>query len=118
MYRSFRISVFSLSSSTWFAYSLFRNSSLSRTEAIVDFALRFGRPFAVVPCCVFACEFPGRRSRDGAPVVSYSQFVRYLCDKVEATPGRAVHREFLPLKGKNLVIYSFAPSSSGGGSEH
>ena len=24
------------------------------TEAIIDFAIRFGRSFAVVPCCVFA----------------------------------------------------------------
>ena len=30
------------------------------TEPIIDAALRFGRPFAVVPCCVFPRLFPQR----------------------------------------------------------
>jgi len=36
------------------------------TEAIVDGALRHRRPFAVVPCCVFAKLFPNRRQ--GGPL--------------------------------------------------
>ena len=36
------------------------------TEAIVDFARVRGKPFAVVPCCVFPAMFPDRRvRRDG-----------------------------------------------------
>lgn len=31
------------------------------TDAIVDAAVRFGKPFAVVPCCVFPSLFPQRR---------------------------------------------------------
>src|SRR5688500_3796078 len=31
------------------------------TELIVDFALKHGKPFAVVPCCVFPALFPHRR---------------------------------------------------------
>eukprot|EP00961_Rhodomonas_salina_P052194 700656-Rhodomonas_salina.1 len=33
------------------------------TEPLVDFCLGSGKPFAVVPCCVFATLFPGRRFR-------------------------------------------------------
>ena len=50
--------------------------------------------------------------------------VARLYVQVEAVPGREVHRDFLPLKGKNLVIYSFASgegsdggASGGGGGE-
>ena len=35
------------------------------TEAIVDYALLSGRPFAVVPCCVFPKLFPTRRLVSG-----------------------------------------------------
>ena len=35
------------------------------TEAIVDQALLSGRPFAVVPCCVFPKLFPTRRLVSG-----------------------------------------------------
>ena len=31
------------------------------TEAIVDMALKYRKPFAVVPCCVFSHENPHRR---------------------------------------------------------
>ena len=35
------------------------------TETIVDYALLSGRPFAVVPCCVFPKLFPTRRLVSG-----------------------------------------------------
>jgi len=41
------------------------------TVDVVDAALRHGRPFAVVPCCVFAHLFPERRLRDGKAVAEY-----------------------------------------------
>jgi hypothetical protein len=34
------------------------------TEAIVDMALKYRKPFAVVPCCVFSHENPHRRLKD------------------------------------------------------
>ncbi|KXZ53943.1 hypothetical protein GPECTOR_6g861 [Gonium pectorale] len=49
---------------------LLRNCSLvvglhpdQATEAILDFALQGGKPFALLPCCVFPRLFPGRRLR-------------------------------------------------------
>jgi hypothetical protein len=55
------------------------------TEPIVDYALASGKPFVIVPCCVFARDFPHRR-RPGPPgpdgagreVSSYEDFVEYL----------------------------------------
>ena len=34
------------------------------TEVIVDMALKYRKPFALVPCCVFAHENPHRRLKD------------------------------------------------------
>ena len=34
------------------------------TEPIIDMALKFQKPFAVVPCCVFAHENPHRRLKN------------------------------------------------------
>ena len=34
------------------------------TESIVDMALKYQKPFAIVPCCVFAQENPHRRLKD------------------------------------------------------
>lgn len=52
------------------------------TEPIVDFALQHGLPFAIVPCCVFNKDFPHRRLRSGGEVCSYTDFLRYLREKV------------------------------------
>ncbi|KAF1772834.1 Nucleic acid-binding, OB-fold [Phytophthora cactorum] len=38
------------------------------TEAIVDAALKLGKPFAIVPCCVMSRVFPDRQCQDGTPV--------------------------------------------------
>ena len=71
------------------------------TEPIVDAALRLGRPFAVVPCCVFAREFP-RQLPNGLPVTTYEQLLDYLQAKA---PGR-IRRTHLPFVGRNVVLYA------------
>jgi len=70
------------------------------TEPLVDAALRSNKPFAVVPCCVFANLFPDRRNADNTPVVSYHDFIAYLQAK-----HQGVKVEWLPFKGKNRVLY-------------
>ena len=47
-------------------------------EPLVDFAIQLQKPWAVVPCCVFSHEFPGRKLANGAPVQSYEEFVQYV----------------------------------------
>lgn len=70
------------------------------TEPMVDAAIALGKPFAVVPCCVFPELFPDRRTADGAPVRTYVQFVDYLVAKhPDAKLG------YLPFKGRNRVVY-------------
>ncbi|KAG3167417.1 hypothetical protein PI124_g4473 [Phytophthora idaei] len=72
------------------------------TEAIIDAALKLGKPFAIVPCCVMSRVFPDRQCQDGTPVDTYDTFVRYLLEK-----HPSVRREFLPFAGRNQVLYLF-----------
>jgi hypothetical protein len=51
------------------------------TEAIVDEALKCGKPFAVVPCCVFPKLFPHRTTPDKNLVMTLDQFILYLMAK-------------------------------------
>ena len=76
------------------------------TESIVDMALRHGRPFAVVPCCVFPRLFPSRRLASGQPVVSHRHFCDYLLAK--SAPGE-IEVAFLPFEGRNRVLYRRQP---------
>ena len=90
------------------------------TESIVDFAVARGKPFAVVPCCVFPAMFPDRRvRRDGegedggegaagggggdVPVTERRQLVRWLAGK---TRGEVA---YLAFEGANQVVYSKTP---------
>ncbi|KAL9190231.1 hypothetical protein ACHAXT_007442 [Thalassiosira profunda] len=89
------------------------------TEAIVDAALSYGKPFVVVPCCVFpnlfreryitvpidgtACESSEERSiplEKRVPVRTHDQFCKYLLSK----DPRFV-MEALPFEGRNIAIW-------------
>ena len=70
------------------------------TEAIVDCALRFATPCAVVPCCVFAGLSPERRLRDGGAVRTYEEFIQYLMEK-----DPRMRRATLPFEGRNIVVF-------------
>ena len=79
------------------------------TEAIVDAALKYHKPFVVVPCCVFPNFFPMRRlvidQKDGnppqeIPVRSHEQFCKFLLQK----DPRFVMEE-LPFEGRNVAIW-------------
>jgi hypothetical protein len=79
------------------------------TDAAVDFALAHGKPFAVVPCCTYARDFPHRRRppgpgrpKGGGPVTTHAHLVEYLLAKA---PG-VIQCETLPFEGKNVVVYS------------
>lgn len=72
------------------------------TEWIVDTALRERRPFAVVPCCVFADLF-ARRTADGRSVTTYEAFLAYLLAK-----DPSIQRDWLPFEGRNCVLYRHA----------
>lgn len=100
-----------------------RNSSLligmhsdGATEAIVDVAMHYRKPFVVVPCCVFPNLFQNRfiprydkenmsdelkhEVVDVVPVRSHEQFCRYLLLK----DSHFVMEE-LPFEGRNVAIW-------------
>lgn len=78
------------------------------TEAIVDAALKYRKPFVVVPCCVFPNLFASRMvpssssMGDGrmVPVRSHEQFCDYL-----ALKDSRFRTEELPFEGRNIAIW-------------
>jgi hypothetical protein len=74
----------------------------SAAEPIVQFAIRTGKAFACVPCCVHGEAAPDRRMKDGSPVSTYESLIRYL---VELDPLH-IKTALLPIGGRNLVVYS------------
>ncbi|KAF1333732.1 hypothetical protein FI667_g2554, partial [Globisporangium splendens] len=71
------------------------------TDAIIDVAILYDKPFALVPCCVFGHKFPDRvMPSTGNKVVSYEDLVAYLAAK-----HPDIQQAFLPFDGKNLVLY-------------
>jgi hypothetical protein len=75
------------------------------TEPAVRLALALCKPWAVVPCCVYAAQFPGRRLASGAAVRTHQELVAYLLELAEGT-GMAARAAPLPFEGKNVVVWS------------
>lgn len=74
------------------------------TGGVVELALAFGLPFAVVPCCTFADDFPERVLADERPVRTYDDLVAWLrLQNPSAEVG------FLGFRGKNLVVFTQSP---------
>jgi hypothetical protein len=88
------------------------------TEAVIDTSLRLGKPFAILPCCVFRNLNPERQEKRKQkqqdvggtdPFRSYSTFCHYLLnDKVPA--GIRFQTENLPFEGRNKVVYMLSYS--------
>lgn len=76
------------------------------TEPIVDLALAFNKPFAVLPCCVFPFAFPARRLASGGPVTTFDAFVDYLMQK---RPD--LERAYLNFEGRNKVVFWRGPAA-------
>ena len=96
------------------------------TEAIVDLALKWGKPFAVSPCCVMTKVFPHRKhSKTGDPVRTVHSLFRYLLDKAPSSSSSSsspsssssmpFQVDFLPFAGRNKVLYWKGPSDEHGG---
>jgi hypothetical protein len=71
------------------------------TEAIVDFALKENKPFAIVPCCVFPKLFNERKLKNGKNVVKFEDFIEYLLEK---DPNK-VKKTILNFSGRNICLY-------------
>ena len=88
------------------------------TEAVIDTSLRLGKPFAILPCCVFRNlnlerqEFRKQKQlgRGGTdPFRSYSTFCNYLL-RDKAPAGIRFQNENLPFEGRNKVVYMLSYS--------
>lgn len=79
------------------------------TDPIVSHSLAAGKPWAVIPCCVFPGLHPHRRTADGQLVKTHEQ----LCDYyMRLDPG--VRRAQLDFEGRNTVIYSLGRQATEG----
>mmetsp|Transcript_23507 Transcript_23507/g.40051 ORF Transcript_23507/g.40051 Transcript_23507/m.40051 type:complete len:310 (+) Transcript_23507:116-1045(+) len=97
-----------------------RNASLiiglhadGATEAIVDAALRYNKPFVIVPCCVFPNLFRhrfiyvedddagnGNEKKKKVAARTHEQFCQYLLDRDDR-----FRQEVLPFEGRNVAIW-------------
>jgi hypothetical protein len=81
------------------------------TEPIVDAAIRHGKPFAVLPCCVFPTAFPCRRLASDDPVVTYADFLVYLQQKDPCT----IEFGRIPVEGRSCVVFRRTRPGGGAG---
>lgn len=74
------------------------------TIPIVEAALKAGKAFAVVPCCVFSHDNRTRELKSGELVTTTEQQIQYICEK--DTQGRGIIKTaYLDFEGKNVVVY-------------
>lgn len=74
------------------------------TIPIVEAALKAGKAFAVVPCCVFSHDNRSRHLKSGELVTTTEQQIQYICEK--DTQGRGpIQTAYLDFEGKNRVVY-------------
>ena len=74
------------------------------TDSVFETALALGKPFAVVPCCVFADLNPHRVLASGAPVRTYDEMLEYYQAKAPD-----VRRARLAFEGRREVLYRLPP---------
>ena len=70
------------------------------TESAVDMAIKHGKPWAVVPCCIFARLFPDRRLRSGGRVLSHEDFLKYFCEKHPGARIAKLHEMYVQGKAR------------------
>ncbi|KAF1804739.1 hypothetical protein FB192DRAFT_1051235 [Mucor lusitanicus] len=75
------------------------------TIPIVDAALKAGKAFAVVPCCVFSHDNRSRQLRNGELVTTTEQQIQYILEKDTRGHGGQIQTDYLDFEGKNRVVY-------------
>ncbi len=72
------------------------------TDAIVDSCLACNpiKPFAIIPCCVFASENGHRRTLSGKGVATYEEYIDWLLEK-----DSRIQKMALPIHGRNILLY-------------
>ena len=70
------------------------------TGAIVDCGLVMGKPWAVVPCCVFPSRYPNRLDASGRVARTTEALVEHIAGRATGT-----RRERLPCDGANEAVW-------------
>ena len=70
------------------------------TGAIVDCGLVMGKPWAVVPCCVFPSRYPNRLDASGRVARTTEALVEHIAGRALGT-----RRERLPCDGANEAVW-------------
>jgi hypothetical protein len=70
------------------------------TDLVIETALRLRKPFAVVPCCVFADLNPHRLTKDGARVRTYDEMIAYYLGR-----NKDIRTARLAFEGRRQVLY-------------
>lgn len=84
------------------AYLTKYRTCLQATDAIVEYATLHGKPFAVVPCCVFPRLFKHRQLLpEGGSVESIEDLLEYLT----RMGGQGTQLERLAFEGRNQVVF-------------
>ena len=82
----------------------------SATDAIMKVAIRYCKPFAIVPCCVFPTQFPKRRLPNGGPVQTYDDLCEYIRNILGTKNGKTkVEEGELDFDGRNKVFFYHGP---------
>ena len=77
------------------------------TDSILHYANYFHKPFALVPCCVYAELFPNRLV-NGNSVLTYAQLLDYLQYHFPNNINE-IQRVSLPFQGRNVVLFTNFP---------
>lgn len=72
------------------------------TVDIVKVALKFNKPFAIVPCCVFSSLYPNRRLPNGNTLKTTEDLCQYILSL-----NSSIQISFLPFQGRNKILYYF-----------
>eukprot|EP00747_Dinoflagellata_sp_TGD_P098835 gnl/TRDRNA2_/TRDRNA2_167571_c1_seq1.p1 gnl/TRDRNA2_/TRDRNA2_167571_c1~~gnl/TRDRNA2_/TRDRNA2_167571_c1_seq1.p1 ORF type:complete len:165 (+),score=19.03 gnl/TRDRNA2_/TRDRNA2_167571_c1_seq1:63-557(+) len=73
----------------------------------ISLALALRKPFAVIPCCVYAAEFPKRKLPTGKPVRTYEQLLDFL-----QAMHPLIRRAVMDFEGKRVVLYMTATDAA------
>jgi hypothetical protein len=68
-------------------------------NAVLELAISLDKPFVVLPCCVFARDFP-RKLRTQQAVSTYEDLLTWVEEQ-----ALGVRRVQLPFAGKNVMLY-------------
>ena len=85
----------------------------SATDAIMKVAIRYCKPFAIVPCCVFPTQFPKRRLPNGGRVQTYDDLCEYIRNILGTKNGKCkVEEGELDIDGRNKVFFYHGPGGT------